>query len=120
MFQWLRDHPEVLTWLGAASVVTFVAGLFLVPWLVVRLPADRFLVDPRATPAGPRRHVALRVLFHVAHNLLGGVLVLAGIAMLVLPGQGILTILLGLSLLDLPGRQRLELALVSRPRSSPQ
>jgi hypothetical protein len=51
----------------------------------------------------------------VGKNLLGALLVLAGLAMLVLPGQGILTILLGLAFLDLPGKRRAELWLVSRP-----
>ena len=36
--------------------------------------------------------------------------------MLVLPGQGLLTIVVGLVLLDFPGKFRLERWLVSRPR----
>src|SRR4051812_30124363 len=35
--------------------------------------------------------------------------------MLVLPGQGVLTIIAGMMLLDFPGRQRLERWLVQRP-----
>ena len=48
-------------------------------------------------------------------NALGAVLLAAGIAMLVLPGQGLLTILLGLMLVDFPGKRRAERALVARP-----
>ena len=40
---------------------------------------------------------------------------LAGLAMLVLPGQGLLTILIGLMLLDFPGKRRLERRIVARP-----
>jgi hypothetical protein len=40
----------------------------------------------------------------VAKNLCGVVLILAGIVMLVLPGQGILTILVGLICVDFPGK----------------
>ena len=43
------------------------------------------------------------------------VLVMAGIAMLVLPGQGLLTILLGIMLLEFPGKRRVELMLLRRP-----
>lgn len=43
------------------------------------------------------------------------VFTLAGIAMLVLPGQGLLTILIGLLLLDFPGKRAVELRLVRRP-----
>jgi hypothetical protein len=39
---------------------------------------------------------------------LGILLVLAGIMMLVLPGQGILAMLIGIGLMDFPGKFRLE------------
>ncbi len=48
-------------------------------------------------------------------NLLGYLLIVAGIAMLVLPGQGVLTILLGVILVDLPGKYRFERWIVARP-----
>jgi hypothetical protein len=35
--------------------------------------------------------------------------------MLVLPGQGVLTILLGIALLDLPGKRHLERRLIALP-----
>jgi hypothetical protein len=41
-----------------------------------------------------------------------------GIALLVLPGQGLLTILLGITLLDLPGKRHLEIVLLRRPSVS--
>jgi hypothetical protein len=51
----------------------------------------------------------------VGKNLLGLVFVLAGVAMLVLPGQGILTILIGLMLMNFPGKRGLEQRLVQQP-----
>ena len=48
-------------------------------------------------------------------NLVGGILLLGGIAMLVLPGQGLLTMLIGVSLMDFPGKRTIERKLVSRP-----
>jgi hypothetical protein len=48
-------------------------------------------------------------------NVLGVVFVLAGIAMLILPGQGVLTILAGIMLLDFPGKRTLECRVVSQP-----
>ncbi len=41
-------------------------------------------------------------------------LVLAGIAMLVLPGQGVLTIVVGLVLMNFPGKYRLERWMATR------
>ena len=39
-----------------------------------------------------------------------------GVLMLVLPGQGVLTILIGLTLLDFPGKRRFVRRLLMRPR----
>jgi hypothetical protein len=45
----------------------------------------------------------------------GVIFILGGLAMLVLPGQGLLTIVIGVSLLDFPGKRVLERRLLSRP-----
>jgi hypothetical protein len=52
------------------------------------------------------------VVGRVLKNLLGLVLVLAGIAMMLLPGQGLLTVFVGLLLLEFPGKHRLERRLI--------
>jgi hypothetical protein len=59
--------------------------------------------------------MALRLIVLVVKNVLGLVFVLAGVAMLVLPGQGILTILIGLSLMNFPGKRTLERRFVQQP-----
>jgi hypothetical protein len=41
----------------------------------------------------------------LARNIAGWMLLLLGLAMLVLPGQGILTVLMGLALMDFPGKR---------------
>jgi hypothetical protein len=56
----------------------------------------------------------LRVVLRAVKNIVGLVLVLAGVLMLVLPGQGLLTIFMGITLLDFPGKRRLELSVVRR------
>ena len=40
--------------------------------------------------------------------------VIAGITMLALPGQGILTILIGISLMNFPGKRKLELRIIGQ------
>ncbi len=64
------------------------------------------------------RHPFLRWSGIVVKNLLGLLLIIAGIIMAVpgVPGPGVLTILLGIMLMDFPGKRRLEHKLVSRPR----
>ena len=105
MLQWIKVNR---VWLGAASVVMFVGALVLVPVVVVRLPADYFAPTKRDPRRYPWRHPALRVGWLVGKNVVGVLLVLAGVAMLILPGQGILTILIGITLTDFPGKYRLE------------
>ena len=62
------------------------------------------------------KNPVLKVLWKVGKNLLGAVLIVAGIVMFVAPGPGVLTILLGLVLVDIPGRYKLVQKIISRPR----
>lgn len=110
MLAWLRGHEPMLWWLGALSVVMFIGTLVALPLVVVRLPSDYFTHAQRPTPA-----TGAHLLVRLGKNLLGILMVLVGVAMLVLPGQGILTILIGLMLLDFPGKRRLERRLVQQP-----
>ena len=105
MFHWIHDHPGWVTGLTVLSVVTLVASALLVPAYLARMPADYFV---RSASSVRREHPVMWVL----RNLFGGVLLLAGIAMLVLPGQGILTILFALEVMEFPGKHRIELAIV--------
>ncbi|MBC7821089.1 MAG: hypothetical protein IAG10_29740 [Planctomycetaceae bacterium] len=108
--------PKLLGWLAVVSVIIFVGSAVALPWLLTRLPEDYFVEkDLAARPSWPR-HRALYWAWRVLKNILGVVLLLAGLVMLVTPGQGILALLAGLWLLDLPGKRRWERRLVSRPK----
>src|SRR5262252_3213160 len=101
--------------LAIISAIAFVGTLIAIPFVLVRLPEDYFDVRvPRTWMSG--HHPALRLVGRVLKNIVGIVFLLAGISMLVLPGQGVLTILIGLSLVDFPGKQRLEARIVGHPR----
>lgn len=99
-------------WLLLLVGLPFVGTLLLVPWLVIQLPADYFHASYRPTLLWGVAHPVLRVLLHLGKNLLGFVVLLMGIAMLVLPGQGVLTIITGLLLMNFPGKYRFERWLV--------
>ncbi len=106
--------PVVLEFLFALSIVGFVGSVIAIPWILVRLPQDYFCErHPRTWLKG--HHPVLRLIALVAKNLVGWILLLGGIAMLFLPGQGLLTILIGVSLMDFPGKRAIERKLVSRP-----
>lgn len=86
---------EVPRWLEvtlfAVSIAMFIGSLVAIPIIIRRLPPDHFVRPPQQHSLKAK----------VVRNALGALLVAAGIAMLVLPGQGIIAILFGLSIMDL-------------------
>jgi len=112
---WLDEYRQWLWALGALSVATLLFSAIALPLVLVRLPANYFVRRP--VRDWPTRHPAVHVFLVAVKNLLGLVFVLAGIAMLVLPGQGLLTIFIGILLLDFPGKRRVERWLIRLPRA---
>jgi hypothetical protein len=113
MWHWFRQHETLLFWLTGLSIGSLVLTAILLPIVVLRLPSDYFVREHRLGQ-GPRGW--LDWVWHFGKNALGIVFVLAGIAMLVLPGQGLLTVLIGVLMLDFPGKRKLERKLIVRPR----
>ena len=110
---WSRYQPQVEL-LGIASAALLVISAVLIPYLIVRLPSDFYAERiHRRRLFQDKPH--LRVVFLTVKNTLGGLLLVAGILMMVLPGPGILTILAALALLDLPGKRALEMRILHRP-----
>ncbi|MFP4168253.1 MAG: PGPGW domain-containing protein [Desulfonatronovibrionaceae bacterium] len=115
MLEWFVEHAAASLSLAGVSLLMFLAALIVIPWAVVRLPADYFSGERRPESfLGRRRFPVLWLLLQVVKNLAGAVLVAAGVAMLLLPGQGVLTILVGMMLMNFPGKFRLERWIVSR------
>jgi hypothetical protein len=110
--QWIP--VDVLIGLTIASAIGFVGSLIAIPMILVRLPSDYF--DTR-TPRHCMKdhHPALRLSGLIIKNIVGIVFLLAGFAMLFLPGQGLLTMLIGISLMDFPGKRQLEAKMVGQP-----
>jgi archaellum biogenesis protein FlaJ (TadC family) len=111
----IREYQGLFEGLGLASLALFVFSLVVFPLVVANLPEDYFVRDKRVQAHHQRRHPVVWVMLSMAKNIFGFVLILAGIAMLVLPGQGILTILMGVALANFPGKFTLERRLVQRP-----
>lgn len=109
-------HPNEMIVIGVVSLAVFVSSAIALPWLLTRLPEDYFLDTDRAIHSRWPQNRVLYWALRVLKNLLGAVLLLAGIVMLVTPGQGILTILAGLWLMDFPGKRRCEHHLIARPK----
>lgn len=116
MLDWLGEHKTLLTWLMASGAIVFLVSLVAVPLWVARLPEDYFAHAKRPPSALAKYPPLVRLPLRVGKNLLGVVLMLAGLAMLVLPGQGIATAVIGFLLVEVPGKYRFEKWLISRPR----
>jgi hypothetical protein len=103
--------PMTVIGLTLFSIITCAASLIGTSWAVRRLPVD-YLLGDLERPHRPGSSGLVRLL----RNALGLILLLLGALLLVLPGQGLLTILAAISLMDFRGKRRLERRLMSRPR----
>ena len=119
MLDWITIDETTVWYLAAFSTVSFIATLLLVPFLVVRIPEDYFAEKKRHRwEPWAHEHPLVRWSLLIAKNMLGYLFIILGIAMLVLPGQGILTILIGIMFINFPGKYRLERWAVTRPLRS--
>ena len=110
----ILSNETLLRWLFLASLVSFVGALLFVPLIVTRLPADYFSRPDAPLFRSHKWHPLIRVPLFIAKNLAALVCIVLGTLMLVLPGQGILTIIVGLLLLDFPGKYHTERWLIRR------
>lgn len=105
---WLEP---ALPWLTTAGIALALISLLAIPGLVIIMPRDYFVAPQRPhRPGGPGIWL-LRGL----RNGFALVLIGAGLLMLILPGQGLLTLLLGVVVSTFPGKYRLERWLVRWP-----
>ncbi len=113
--EWFNQHRLLIEYLGIISAITLVATPVMISYLVVRIPEEYFLYDrDHLMEYRKKVHPLLWMFLMIAKNVLGIIFILAGIAMLVLPGQGIITILIGMIFIDFPMKRALEKWIVSR------
>ena len=115
LFLWFAAHPSVLVGLGVSSIFIFILSLLGVSWFIAQIPEDYFLTTKRSPSGLEKKAPVLRLLLLIGKNFLGVCLIAGGLLMLVLPGQGLITIITGLLLIDYPGKFQLEQKIVSIP-----
>jgi len=115
--QWLARYEWLLWGLSVLSALMLVISAMVIPALIVRLPHDFYSAERSGlVETGRDRGSRLRRCVIVAiRNVVACILLLAGIAMLFLPGQGLLTILAALAVGDFPGKREIELRLLRLP-----
>lgn len=115
MFDWIIHNEATLLYMAVFSIFSFIGSLLLIPLLVIRIPEDYFAEKKRhRLEPWAHEHPIIRWSLLITKNILGYIFIILGIAMLVLPGQGILTILIGIMFINFPGKYRLERWVVMR------
>lgn len=112
MLEWIAQYETVLWWLAVISIITCAVGLVIAPWWIIRLPADYFLCQE---PAKQCTSLARHWTRCLVRNFIGCIFILAGLVMLVLPGQGVLTALAGVMIMEFPAKHRVVRAILQRP-----
>lgn len=101
--------------LGTAVFVgSMLLSVLIVAIVIVKIPANYFSSHYQQDFL-PNSSWLTRWGATILKNIVGLILVIAGIIMLVGPGQGILTILIGLILMDIPGKRPIEARIIKRP-----
>ncbi len=107
MIEWMNSHETALWWLAFSSMAVFLVTLVGVPLVIIRLPQDYFVRKRKPKKRWITSHPALKGFFVIVKNIFGLLLVIAGIIMLLTPGQGLFTIFVGMLLMNFPGKYRL-------------
>ena len=109
VFGWLKAHGLAV---GIISGASLIGSILLCALVIIYLPFDYFLSKRRINRI--RRPILWGVLI-ILKNLLAVILIIVGIILIPLPGQGVLTVLIGLVISDIPGKRKLERRIVRSP-----
>ncbi len=117
--QFILQFWESLTWsrIGIGllfTVVTVTASYGIIVIGMIKIPADYFS-STYVKEINNDKHFSLRWAAFIIKNVIGFILIIAGIIMIFTPGPGVPTILLGLIMMDIPGKRPLEAKLIQRP-----
>lgn len=103
-------YQGLFLFLSLGSGLLLMISILVTPWLITRLPPDYFL-DPAEREAPDKARHPIWVFIG---QVIGVFLFILGLFMLVLPGQGLLTIFASLFLIHFPGRLKLLRFLILR------
>lgn len=110
IISWSSMNSDLLFLLGSLSIFILIISVFMMVLIISFLPEDYFKSENRNLISSVQnsRYPLLKLLVLITKNFFGVLLLLSGILMLVLPGQGVLTIITGLVFMDYPGKYKFE------------
>jgi hypothetical protein len=116
LWKFLQDNSHWAGLLALVSILLLAGSILFIPGILLRLPKDYFHNPHHRPLESLLPHPVLRMILLILKNVFAILLAVAGFGMLVLPGQGVLTLLVALILLDFPGKFALKRKLISVPR----
>jgi len=109
----ILNYKNFILWLGSISFLVFIFSLISIKWLVALIPSDYFIEDKRNKYQSS--YPLTWLISIIIKNIVGYILIIGGILMLVLPGQGLFTIIIGLMLSNYPGKYFIERKFIAIP-----
>ena len=106
-------YKNLILWFGSISLFVFLFSLLSIKWLVSLILEDYFINKKDSKIKTSNIFIWYIVL--IFKNLIGYSLILGGIMMLVLPGQGLFTIIIGLMMSNYPGKYSIEKKFIAIP-----
>ena len=104
-----NSYKQVFLIISILSIVALILSPLIINLILIRLPQDYFIKDKDDLKS-------INYIFLFIRNLIGIILIIMGLAMFVLPGQGLITFVIGMSLVDFPGKRKLFIKIVKNHR----
>ncbi|MBN2617697.1 MAG: hypothetical protein JXR64_05230 [Spirochaetales bacterium] len=109
----IKDYIVIIS---VISILTFIGSIIIIPLLIINLSPDYFI--KKHQPMYNYKHPVIRYIVLLLKNILGFILILLGIIMLFIPGQGLLSIGFGVLLINFPGKKKLEYKIFTNKKIS--
>ena len=113
IFKLFENYKSLIFLLSVISLVIFIFSLLSIKWLVSLIPSDYFI--EKKPSKFKSKYPLMWLISMIVKNLIGYVLIVGGILMLVLPGQGLFTIFIGLMMSNYPGKYFIERKFIAIP-----
>ena len=107
------EYKSVIFWLSLLSFLIFIFSLVSIKWLVALIPIDYFVYKKNSK--FKTKYPFTWLISMIIKNIIGYLLIVGGILMLVLPGQGLFTIFIGLMMSNYPGKYYIEKKIIAIP-----
>lgn len=106
LLEYTNTYKNFIFWISLVSLTIFIISILSIRWLVLLIPENYF--KEKKNSILKEKYFFYWIAFKFIKNSLGYLLIIGGFLMLVLPGQGILTIFVGMILSDYPGKYHIE------------